>query len=363
MEEDEFVSPEEDVFYDYTLPPEPSTEVPSDVSNITSELPSELASEVPQQLTGNGAESTLYSAITHLNTTFGIDIGDALIAIAITIIRIVIIIFATYFAAKIVNRTINVHLPRIIRADKIGLDVDQERTLCTLAARLFVAAVYIIGFLLVIYQIPPLNNVAVTLLAGAGVAGLAIGFAAQGSLANVISGVFLAVFNPFRVGDYVDFNGEYGRIEDLTLRHTVVLTWDGRRIMVPNSVMNEQSIINWTINDPEITWPIDIGIAYTADIDKAREIILNVARRHPLVLKNQDIIVRVTELGDFAVNLRLFINIPGRSVAYATGCDITESVKKKFDKEGIEIPYPYRNVIIQNSQNWENPEEKGKQAS
>ncbi len=75
---------------------------------------------------------------------------------------------------------------------------------------------------------------------------------------------------------------------------------------------------------------------------------LDVAKRHPLVLKNHEITVRVTELGDFAVNLRLGLDVPNRDVAYTTACDIREAVKKRFDKEGIEIPYPYRNLIIQN---------------
>jgi small conductance mechanosensitive channel len=210
--------------------------------------------------------------------------------------------------------------------------------------------IYIFGLIMIIYQIPILNRLAVTLLAGAGVAGLAIGLAAKDSLSNVISGIFLAVFHPFRVGDYIDFNGEYSQVEDLTLRHTTIKTWDGRRIFVPNSIMGDQPIVNWSITDPVITWRVDFEIGYTSDIDKAREIILDMAKRHPLVLKDHEISVWVTELGDFAVNLRLSVDVPNRDVAYSTSCEIREAVKKKFDDEGIEIPYPYSNLIIQKSQ-------------
>jgi small conductance mechanosensitive channel len=347
MEEDEIVSVEEDIFYEYTVPSDigpDGLDSASNISNLTADLPKELSSEVPTQLTGDGAQSALTSFIDYLNSALGID----LVAIAVIFLKIVLIILLTYLAAKVARWAINVHLPKIIEGGKVGIDLETERTLRVLTSRLLVVLIYIVGGVLVISEIPTLSNLAVTLL-GASVAGIAIiGLAAQDSLSNVVSGIFLAVFHPFRVEDYIDFNGEYGQIEDLTLRHTTIKTWDGRRIFVPNSIMSNQSIVNWSITDPSITWPVTVGIAYTADIDKAREIMLDVAKRHPLVLKNHEITVRVTELGDFAVNLRLGVDVPSRDVAWTTGCEIRESIKKRFDKEGIEIPYPYRNLIIQN---------------
>ncbi len=362
MEED-LLFEEEDIFYDYAFPPEVTPDVSVNASNTSLGLPTELSSEVPSQLTDSGAQSALDKIVTYLNSTLGVDLGDLLTNFAIIFIKIAVIILATYFVARMVSKAINVYLPKMMRAEKVGLDTEQEKTPRTIINRLLVVVIYIMGIVLIIAQIPPLSKVAVTLLAGAGVAGLAVGFAAQGSLSNVISGIFLVVFHPFRVGDYIDFNGEYGQIEDLTLRHTVIEVWDGRRIMVPNSTMNDQAIINWTIMNPEIIWTVNIGIAYTASIDKSREIILDVAKRHPLVLKSREINVRVTELGDFAVNMRLYIHVVSRDVAYSTGCEIMESIKKRFDREGIEIPYPYRNIIIQNPQGGSGPENEENQAS
>ncbi len=273
-----------------------------------------------------------------------VDVG--LLPVAVSLVTIAMIIIVTYVVAKAADRMLLAYEPSEISTEVTGIDIATADTLRTVLRRLLVATIYIIGLLLVVFQIEPLSKAATTLLTGAGVIGLVIGFAARSSLSNVVSGIFLALFHPIRVGDYVDFKGDYGQIEDITLRHTVIHTWDGRRIMIPNSVMDTESIINWTIRKPEITWTINIGIAYTADIDKARQIILETAKRHPLVLKNRDITVRVTELGDFAVNLRLYADVPHRDVAYTTGCEIMEAVKKNFDKEGIEIPYPYRNLII-----------------
>ncbi|HII06946.1 MAG TPA: mechanosensitive ion channel family protein [Methanotrichaceae archaeon] len=347
MEEDEIVSVEEDVFYEYTVPSDigpDGLDSASNISNITTDLPRELSSEVPSRLTGEGAQSMFTSMIDYLNSTLGIDL-PSIVAI---FFKIVLIVLLTYLATKIAGWAINVRLPKVIEGGKAGIDLETERTLRVLASRLLVVLIYIVGGTLVINEIPTLKGLAITLL-GASVAGIAIiGLAAQDSLSNVISGIFLAVFHPIRVGDYIDFNGEYGQIEDLTLRHTTIRTWDGRRIFVPNSIMSNQPIINWSIADPVITWRIDVGIAYTADIDKAREIMLEVAKRHPLVIKNHDITVRVTELGDFAVNLWLGVDVPSRDVAWTTGCEIREAIKKRFDKEGVEIPYPYRNLIIRN---------------
>jgi len=357
MDEDEVVSAEEGVFYDYTIPNDFGPDGLDAASNGTTSLPAELSSDVSAQLTGDGATSTSVQIVDYLNSTLGID----LVSVLGTFVTIVAIIVLTRLAARMVDRALTVYIPRMTANSKVGLDFETEATFRTIIRRLLVAAIYIIGLIMIVYQIPVLNRLAVTLLAGAGVAGLAIGFAAKDSLSNVVSGIFLAVFHPFRVGDYIDFNGEYSQVEDLTLRHTTIKTWDGRRIFVPNSIMGNQPIVNWSIVDPVITWRVDFGIGYSSDIDKAREIILDVAKRHPLVLKNREIAVRVTELGDFAVNLRLSVDVPKRDVAYSTGCEIREAVKKRFDKEGIEMPYPYSNIIIQNPEDL--PSQKGSPAA
>jgi small-conductance mechanosensitive channel len=301
--------------------------------------------EISSQLIGQSPASdatsiSQYLSINYIERALGTNIWELIS----TAISIVLILLATILVARIVDELLKKHIPRIFEAGKMAKEFDQ--TSHALTRRLIVAAIYAIGILMIILQIPFLNRVAIAMLAGAGVAGLAIGFAAQDSLSNVISGVLLVIFKPFRIGDYVDFKGEYGHIEDLTLRHTVVCTWDMRRIVVPNSMMSSDYIVNWSLGDPESIWPVDIGIGYTSDIDKARSIIIEETRKHPHILKDREINVRLTELGDFAVNLRLTFHVPNRGLAFDTGCDIREAVKKRFDEEGIEIPYPYSNVIL-----------------
>jgi small-conductance mechanosensitive channel len=176
---------------------------------------------------------------------------------------------------------------------------------------------------------------------------------------------------------------EYGKFTDLNLKHTFIITRANRRLIIPNSIISKEAIINWTIEDPAVIWPIDVGISYDADIDQARRIMIEEARKHPNVMPPQEVKynvvkpslikletlkmgffdspvlhpvdpdfrerggvkVNVVELGDFSVNLRLLVWFKDRSIAYSSGCEIREAIKKRFDKEGIEIPYPYRTIV------------------
>lgn len=301
---------------------------------------------IPAELIGESSKTEPASVVEYFSVEYlERALGSNLWEILTTGISILIILIATIIIARMADRLLKKHIPHILEASKMDKEFDQ--TSHALTRRLIVAAIYIIGILMIILQIPALNRVAIAMLAGAGVAGIAIGFAAQDSLSNIISGLLLAVFKPIRIGDYVNFKGEYGHIEDLTLRHTIICTWDLRRIIVPNSLISSDYIVNWSIGSPETIWPVDFGIAYSSDIDKARKIIIEETKRHPQVMKDEEINVRLTELGDFAVNLRLTFHVASRGDAFDTGCDIREAVKKRFDAEGIEIPYPYQNIVLQ----------------
>ena len=249
----------------------------------------------------------------------------------INLIIILVIALLTYYAVKFADRMLKNYIPKV--AGKVEMELDE--TVGVMIRRVVSASIYILGLMLIILQIPQLHSLATVMLASAGLAGLAIGYAAKDSLANFTSGIFIAIFRPFRVGDWVDFRKDYGVIEDLTLRHTVILTEDHRRIVVPNNIMSNEPIINWTIKEPVITWYVDFDLAQASDISKAREIILQEARKHPYVLKDRMIKVLVTESRYSELNLKLYIDIPGREMASDIASDVREAVKKRFEAEGI----------------------------
>lgn len=270
--------------------------------------------------------------------------------ILVNLVNIAIILLLTFIMVKIAEKMLDKYFIRLagwmLKGRLIQAEIDKTTQL--LIRRLTVASIYVVGVILIILQIPPLSSLAVAMLAGAGIAGVVIGFAAKDSLANMISGISIVVFSPFKVGDTVEFRGFYGQIEDLTLRHTVLCTDDNRRVVIPNSMMSSEYIINWSIKDPISTFTVDFAIGYSADIDRVREIMIEEANSHPDVMKDRRIAVRMIGFGESAVNVRLYMDFPRRDVAFTAACEIRESIKKRLDGEGIELPYPYRNVILSN---------------
>ena len=209
-------------------------------------------------------------------------------------------------------------------------------------------SIFIGAFTLYAYIVPPLRALGGALLAGAGILSVVLGLAAQSTLGNLVAGASLALYRPFETGDKVQVSTptgtEIGVVESLNLGYTVLQTYDNRRIVIPNSVMVSQTLINMTSVDPKVMASVPIGISYDADIDRAREIILSMAKEHPNVIKV--ISCPVTELGDSSVILTLRAWCPDAFKAKDFEFDMYEGIKKKFDEEHIEIPYPYTNVIL-----------------
>lgn len=217
--------------------------------------------------------------------------------------------------------------------------------------------IFTIAIIFIFYKIPFLKSLGTALFAGAGILAAIIGFASQKAFANIISGLFILIFKPFRVGDTIETAaGKKGIIEEITLRHTVIRNYENRRIIIPNSVISDDTIINSSITDEKIRKWIDFGISYDADVDLAIKIIQEEATNHPLFTdirtvkekKHGDpaVLVRMIEHGDFSIKLRAYVWTNNNDDAFTLNCDILKSVKKRFDHEGIEIPFPYRTIVF-----------------
>lgn len=222
------------------------------------------------------------------------------------------------------------------------------------------AIIYIVGFSIAIYSIPNLRALASSLLAGAGILAVAVGFASQQALSNIISGVFIVIFKPFRVKDRVKLRELTGIIEDITLRHTIIRDFENKRIIIPNSLISEEVIVNSNYGDSNICKWIDIGISYDSSIEKAKRIIKEEILNHPLHIdartpkKIEDgeelAPVKVIGLGESSINLRGWAWAKDSPDAFKMSCDLYESIKLKFDEEGVEIPFPHRTVVHKNNQ-------------
>jgi small conductance mechanosensitive channel len=177
-----------------------------------------------------------------------------------------------------------------------------------------------------------------------GAAGLAIGLALQGSLANFAAGFLMIIFRPFKVGDLIEGAGTTGTVEEIQIFTTLLKTPDNKKVIVPNSKMTADNIVNYTAKGTRRVDMI-VGIGYESDIDKAREIMEEIAAGDERVLKDPATTIAVVELADNSVNF-VFRPWANASDYWNVWFDLTEKVKKRFDEAGISIPYPQRDIHV-----------------
>ena len=180
-----------------------------------------------------------------------------------------------------------------------------------------------------------------------GAAGLAIGLALQGSLANFAGGVLILMFKPYSVGDLVEAQGHLGVIKEVQIFNTIMLSPNNRRIIIPNGAMSNGSIVNFSA---EGTLRVDlvIGIAYEADVPKAKELLLNMVQEDSRVFKEPAPLVAVSELADSSVNI---IVRPWCAFSdyWSVYFDMTERAKQILEENNISIPFPQRDVHLYNT--------------
>ena len=264
----------------------------------------------------------------------------------------VAVIVATFIAVYLVRR----FFTRLIKHSSEELQSDP--TNYQFLKHVSSGVIYLFGFGIAIYSIPSLRAIANTMLAGAGVLAVAIGFASQHALSNLIGGIFIIIFKPFRVNDRLKIKELTGVVEDITLRHTVIRDFENKRIIIPNAIISNEVVINSDFGDGKICRWIDIGISYDSDVDIAKEIMREAVLDHllhidPRTAKQIEegipkVIVRVISLGNFAVQIRAWAWTKDVADGFVLSCDLNETIKKRFKAAGIEIPYPHQTIIMKN---------------
>ena len=212
-----------------------------------------------------------------------------------------------------------------------------------LVSKLTAYAVFLVGFI-VIFSIIGIRPE--TIITSLGLFSVAIGFAAQTSLSNVISGFFILFERPFKIGDAIEINGYVGEVLSIDLMSITMRTFDNVLVRIPNETVLKASIKNYTKFDVR-RLDITVGISYDADIEKAKTVIENFLDSNPHVLKEPAYTVMTKELADSSVNLRVLVWIDRKE--YFTAYDsIVSGIKEALDREGIEIPFPQVVVHIEN---------------
>ncbi len=174
----------------------------------------------------------------------------------------------------------------------------------------------------------------------------------------MVSGLFISFFKPFRIGDRIRFINKdtLGIVEDINLRHTVIRTFENKRIIIPNNIMNNEMIENANIIEEKTCNYLDVGISYNSDIDRAMAIIAKEILNHKDFFDNRSkteldrgeepVQVKLIGFGESSLNLRAWVWSKDPLTGFYMLCDLRKRIKEKFDQEGIEIPYPCRTVVI-----------------
>ncbi|MFI3167807.1 MAG: mechanosensitive ion channel family protein [Bacillota bacterium] len=209
-----------------------------------------------------------------------------------------------------------------------------------------------------LYQVQGLEQLMTSILAGSGILAIAIGLASQDAASNLISGIMVSIFKPFAVGNTIKLvgSGTIGTVEEITLRHTVLRTIENKRVIVPNSTINSETIENAHFGDSEICNYVEIGITYESDITKAKALCLEETLKNERVIDKRTpeqklagdplVNVIVFRLDDSAVVLRIALWSQDAANGFAAKGEIMESIKCRFDKvEGVEMAYPHVVVV------------------
>ncbi len=239
-------------------------------------------------------------------------------------------------------RASKVIISELSRGNFFKLDEKVRNTVAKVGENIVTA---LILFFTIIYSLSIWGVDVTPLLASAGLVGIVIGIALKDPIENLLSGILLLLDPPFRVGDAIRV-GEYaGEVVEVGLRNTKIRTWDGDLVTVPNMSIVKTSVENFHLPDDKVRIHINVGVSYDADPEKVKEILLDIARSHPKVLKDPEPQVLFLQFGDYALlfNLRVWVRVSDKMTTLS---DLNTMVWKRFKEEGIEIPFPVRTVYL-----------------
>lgn len=262
--------------------------------------------------------------------------------------------------AFLVARIIRFLLGRFLKTAATKLKVDHTRYNFFKNAVDFL--IMLVAVIIIFRSIPTLRTFGNTILTGAGILAAIVGFASQSAFSNIISGFFLVIFRPFSVGDRIKIGQLYtGDVEDITLRHTVIKDFENKRVIIPNTVISNEVIINSTSVDERICVFIELGISLESDISQAQAIIQEEAIKHPYCIDNRSsedvskgyaqVMVRVMGFSELATQLRAYAWANNSNDGFDMKTDLHKSIKQRFDKEGIEMAVPLRMISYKNQPN------------
>lgn len=259
-------------------------------------------------------------------------LSESLINFMPRLITAIVILVVGYFAIK---------LFRLFMRRMMNRREDMDPTLIKFLMDLITWVLRILLFIIVIGQLGVETSSFVAII---GAAGLAIGLALQGSLANFAGGILIILFKPFRVGDFIEAQGEGGTVTEIQILYTRMLTPNNQVVFLPNGSLSNNNIKNYS-SEPIRKGEIIIGVGYSSDLQHVKSVLLRLIEAEKAILKEPQATVRVKDLADSSINFQVFV-WANNGDFWQMLSDFKEAVKYEFDREGIEIPFPQTDLNI-----------------
>lgn len=251
-----------------------------------------------------------------------------------------VIVLVTVVLTKIVAVTLY-HLQKrfIEKLKKTGISgASAIETKITVIRRIIETGIYLFAVFIFLQQFPAMRHVGTAFLASAGIAGIIIGMAAQNTLSNIIGGICISFSQPVRLDDAVIFRNDWGWVEEIALMHTIIRTWDNRRIVVPNNVLVNEVIENWTLKDPSLLGSIMMYVDYTCDVDKIKGWVKEIIDVSQNSTPERIAVVQVVDFTEKSMVLRILCKASDSPKTWDLRCEIREKLIQRFKQEGLPFP-------------------------
>jgi len=265
------------------------------------------------------------------------DWGETIVGMLPNLVVALSLLVVSYFLARFLARRLSRLLDNRV----------EQPAVKRLSSTVLLIVVLSIGFFLAL-SVMNLDKALTSLLAGAGVAGLAVGLALQGTLSNTFAGIFLAVKDVLSVGDFVETNGYIGTVEEITLRYVKIRELDNNIVVIPNKTIVENPFKNYGLTS-QIRVSLTCGVAYDSDLEQVRQLTLKTIENEYPVSQDREIEFYYTEFGDSSINflLRFWVDARSQMNVMESKSKAVQMVKRAFDKQDIEIPFPIRTLAFQ----------------
>lgn len=253
-----------------------------------------------------------------------------------TLIIVLLVVISRRTVNSLLRRWQTKIIGKLKKKKKANISATETKIVIT--RRILNATIYFVALIFFLLQFQAMRNIGTGLLASAGVAGIVIGMAAQNTLSNVISGIYISFAQPVRLKDAVIFEGDFGWIEEISLAHTIIKTWDNRRIIAPNNIIANKVMQNWSLKDTSLLGVVIVYLDYHCDIDTIREWVKDLVEQSSYASADKIYGVQVIDFTEKAMVVRILAKGDDAATTWNLRCQIREMLVKKFKESKMPMP-------------------------